>query len=453
MDIKELSKILLEDASYVDKLTDEQVELLRRGLNPYAVDVKQNKESFINISLVNWREQWLTRLVTVSTIGYMNRIADEWDPREDVAFGDKLMSETEVKAEREVIKRFLNRHFKYNPDHHVRSSYGENKADPERKPLAQVVADAKAALGPVSIDPKWFADESAGVAAQVAGFCVVANKFKDSMCQLLTSLGGSEAKDCEAIITKQTMELKERASAIGSKVAGIRAAETLRMVKNDPPVDLYHHMRRYMQNHYESLREVVDAVYNEKPDLEFCAIYYSHHKTQEEAKEFRIKNERDFKAEVFTLEPGVSILGPFKENRDRVDFYNKNMEVIKKLSEQMEADQKLGEDMMKKKIKNKKAKSVAEVGKDAPGLAQYTKDIGTIESLGTKQNLSSGEAEALAQAKQRKEMAEVPDDAIKVDVFYVDGTSDRSLKKTHFYTAAEAPKHMEEGSEFTTKYQ
>jgi hypothetical protein len=129
----------------------------------------------------------------------------------------------------------------------------------------------------------------------------------------------------------------------------LASADTLHAWKVDPPVDVFHQFDRYLTNHYEQIREVVEALYDEKPDFEYAAIVYDSFKTPEAAREYKIAHEGEFRSEVLTLEnSGVSLIGPFRENRQRVDFYNKHTEIMKRMMKQLESDHKLGKDLMEK---------------------------------------------------------------------------------------------------------
>jgi hypothetical protein len=47
-----------------------------------------------------------------------------------------------TKTARTIIRKFLNRNFNYNPDHHLRGSHSENKDDPERVPKNDAIRNA-----------------------------------------------------------------------------------------------------------------------------------------------------------------------------------------------------------------------------------------------------------------------------------------------------------------------
>jgi hypothetical protein len=147
---------------------------------------------------------------------------------------------------------------------------------------------------------------------------------------------------------------------------------------------------------------------------------------------------------------GITLVGPFKENRERVDYYNKHTEILKRMDEQREQDHKLGQDLVGKKSADQKKKSVAEMGPDDKGIAAYIDVSNTVRELGAKKSMTRKEQEKYYEALREKEAAEVPDDAIAVEVFIPEADG---LRKSIFYTQTEAPLHLQENSEFAEKYQ
>ena len=226
-------------------------------------------------------------------------------------------------------------------------------------------------------------------------------------------------------------------------MAGKLAAETADAYRVDPPADVFHHIGRYINNHYEQLREATTVLYAEKPDIEFAVMYYGTFKDEKSAIDHKHKNESLFVSTVYTIENGGwTLMGPFKKNRERIDFYNKNTEVLKRMFEQHEQDGKVVEDMLKRRVRKAKADNIVAAGPDDPGLSKYKEALGTVEKYGAKPALTKEERDELNKAIRVKENAEVPENAIQVDVFKTDESGNFSRDK--FYTEAEAPKFMED---------
>ena len=485
--LRELSKKLVENPESVNELEPEQSAEIRKFLNPLGAVIPA-KKTYANMTLVNWRERYLRRLHMTGFVGYLGRVAKEFVPEkelererkryekevESVKSGDKSQLDT-LKSEHETrmkiitstaqsfIEQFLNRNFDYNPDLHLRGSHSENPADPERKPKLEAIKEAiKTAESADSIEDKLNSKPDATYKYMRSHLLTTYQAALETMSTVknaiavLADAGNNTTADAQGILLKKYKQLKDITTDMKKIVEPIAAADTLSAWKMDPPVDVFHQFDRYLTNHYEQLNEVVTALYNEKSDIEYAVILYDAFKTPEAAREYRVQHDAEFRTEVFTVENGaVTLLGPFKENRQRLDFYNKNTEVLKRMMEQLEADHKLGKDLMEKQVKAKKRKNIEEAGPDAPGLAAYAKSMNVVQELGAKKVLTQDEMKQLAEAKSTanaiKEDLEVPDDAIQMDVFYPDANG--NLAKTKFYTQAEAPLHLQEGSQYAEQYQ
>ena len=262
-------------------------------------------------------------------------------------------------------------------------------------------------------------------------------------------------EDLQGILLKKYTSLTSSAQDMAPVVEPLAAADTIKAWDINPPAEAFHQIDRYFVNHYEQLCAVVAELYAERPDIEYGVVIHGVHKTAEEAANFRTQHRDEFKTEVFAVETGaVTLIGPFKENRESVEYYNKNTEILKLMQSQVEADHKLGEDLMKKRARFEKRKNINEAGGDEPGIKEYAKTINVVRDLGGKKVLTREEQDELVAAKKRadaiKQDYEVPDECIQVDVF--SPTADGKLMKSHFYTDAEPPVFLEEGSPYTNQY-
>jgi len=481
-ELRALGAKLASNPDSVYDLTPEQAIEVRKHLNPLG-NVISDKKSYANISLINWTSESMKKLYTTGLIGYVYRTLEEYEPEEEIERAERdlkkrletsdVADHDNIKREhaeyvkkltdtaRGIVRRFLNRNFRFNPDHHLRAAHSENSKDPERMPKDEAIRKAcDTGVKSTSVEaklnrdlPKTYEYLRSNMLATYQAAVEATTTLKAVLTTLLDPK--ISADDKQGILLKRYRQLDALCLDMKKIAEPLQAADTLSAWKVDPPVDVFHQFNRYLTNHYEQLRAVCSALYNEKPDMEYAIIYYNSFKTEDAAREHRVQHEAEFRTEVLTIEnSGVTLVGPSKENRGRVDFYNKNTEVMKRMMEQMETDHKLGKDLMEKQVKKKKKQNIAESGPDAPGLASYSKAVGTLQELGAKQVLTREEKDKLAAAIAEKEDAEVPDDAIQVDMFFpTEENGQQVMKKTKFYTQAEAPLHLQEGSQYHEQYQ
>nr|CAD5338215.1 pB602L [African swine fever virus] len=246
-----------------------------------------------------------------------------------------------------------------------------------------------------------------------------------------------------------------------------------------PPQDTFYKWNYYIEDNYEELRAATESIYPEKPDLEFAFIIYDvvDSSNQQKVDEFYYKYKDQIFSEVSSIQLGNwTLLGSFKANRERYNYFNQNNEIIKRILDRHEEDLKIGKEILRNTIYHKKAKNIQETGPDAPGLSIYNSTFHTdsgikgllsfkelknlekasgnikkareydfiddceekIKQLLSKENLTPDEESELIKTKKQLnnalEMLNVPDDTIRVDMWV---NNNNKLEKEILYTKAE----------------
>ena len=334
------------------------------------------------MSLINWKEKYLRKLHTTALIGYLYRTLEEYEPEQELEREKSRWSKEastalaedlpRLKKEHEerlrliattangIVEQFLNRNFEYNPDRHLRGAHAETAGDPER---ADKYNKIKSSVLNEEIDdklksrPENLYKYTRGVLLSTYQCAVETQDVVKSVSQLLEDPTTS-VEDKQGILYKKYNQLGEITTDMGKVARPLAELDTYGAFQVNPPVELSYNFDRYLTNHYEQLRDVVTAVYAEKSDIEYAVVLYDVHKTAEDAHNYRVQHKDEFRSEVFAVDnSAVNLIGPFKENRDRVEYYNKNTEVLKLMHSQLEADHKLGKDLMEKTVRREKAKT------------------------------------------------------------------------------------------------
>lgn len=259
-----------------------------------------------------------------------------------------------------------------------------------------------------------------------------------SSARVQTRLGQME--DVRQLLQKCRTRIDDAASIVGPYVAGKSVLEATNVLQVAPPADVFYHFSRYIDSHYEVLRILTDVIYQTPPGIENVVIYYDTFEDLDRAKEYIRVHEAEFRADPKIIENGgVTILGPFRENRDKVDFYNRNTEVLRVMMEQVARDHELGKDLTKSRLMNAKKKNLHETGPDDPGLDKYVAARNIISQFGKKPELSREDREKLIRAEQDRAEFETPDGALTMRVLAP--TLDENgvptdLKQTFFYAEA-----------------
>ena len=256
-----------------------------------------------------------------------------------------------------------------------------------------------------------------------------------------------------------------------------------------PPQDTFHRFRYYLEVNYEEIRTITEALYPERADLDWTLAIWeiiegrSEAEAQEKFTQWCERHQDEVISDIRALDIGKwTMLADFKKNRDRIDFYNKHTSVLKKIMDRHGEDKKMGQELMRNRIIQGKAKNIQEAGPDAVGLATYMQQnaggrSGLDKVISTEQmrrleaaNGNIHMAKELEQLDANREMLTrlkdiqrgrpldtneqtefdmltrqiklgeealtVPDGALQVDVFTHDAKSG-TMKKSHIYTKAE----------------
>ena len=260
-----------------------------------------------------------------------------------------------------------------------------------------------------------------------------------------------------------------------------------------PPQDTFHRWAYYTEVNYEELRTVTEALYPERPDLDWAIalwdVFEGDAKAVDAAFDKHCQRYQDeVPSAIKSLEfGGWSLLGDFKENRKKIQFYNSHTDILKRILDRHADDKRIGAELMRNRVRQAKAKNIAEAGPDAAGLVAYKRNqaekgqalggkgaekvispeemrrlekaggsvkaaqelefleglertIGLLTTAQQSRALTLAETEELARARgalpRAKEMADVPDDAIQVDVFTND-TKNGTFGRSAFFTKAD----------------
>lgn len=397
-------------------------------------------------------------------------------------------------AAKALVKGFLSTWLEYNPNAHVRKAHDEfvlasaavpglgeqpsDPADPERLPLAAVRASRPA-----------FASEADARAFEA---CTASPRLYNAAAHLLRNGAALEAVQAVCATEGGAERLRRYLFPVAAGSAARAAVDVV------PPQDTFHRWNYYTEVNFEELRSATAAIYHEKPDLDWALILYdtfegSPAEVDAAFADFRDKHQDDIISDIKGIDFGAwTLLGDFKENREKITFYNKHTDVLKRILDRHAEDKKLGQDLMRNRVRGLKAENIRRDGPDAPGLSDYQTQSagrGGVGAMGAEKVISREEMYRLERAKgdrraaqelevidqcrqtiadlseaakvrelrpeeaarlaaaqkdlvAAEEMIEVPDDAIQVDVWAHDGKG--PMEKTKFYTKAEAPEHTAE---------
>ena len=438
-----------EDLSELDK---DKILQMRKDLNPYGRTIA-GSDKWMNFSITQVSHEYWKKFLTTALVGFLHRMNDEWkvpagvpvvsvydylDDKTKLDTPDTVIQKNNTSMvydyefnrkwmeKRLIVKEFLEEMFQFNPDEHVRSAYRPNYKDDSRTMLDTMAA--RLAVRHLSTHDKEFKkqkeehDEEKNVKKKKIKKTIIG---KDGKKRVIVR----EVEEPRALPDKKPTnpDLLEQSAPKDTNLYDT-------VTNNIPPHDMFHRFKMYYTENYENLRDAVHALYVERPDLELAINPYSWHDNKDDAELFKKQHADEVIAEVFTVQSGKwNFFDTFKEQRDSVNFYNKNTIILEEMVKQIERDEKLGQDLMAKRVEKEKKKNIIEAGPDAENFKKWREENSDLQKLG---------------AKYVGDMADedMPDDSVQVDVWRL-AKGGLEITKDKFYSQAEAPTFVKEAQD------
>jgi hypothetical protein len=120
--------------------------------------------------------------------------------------------------------------------------------------------------------------------------------------------------------------------------------------RKEVPLDTFYYFTNYLENNFEALRDATRDLYGYKPDIEWAINIYKTVADNEEAKKYIDENRENTLLDLLSVQHGSwTYMGAFKENRERIDFYNKNTQILEQMIKLNAEEKKLGAELTRKK--------------------------------------------------------------------------------------------------------
>jgi hypothetical protein len=239
----------------------------------------------------------------------------------------------------------------------------------------------------------------------------------------------------------------------------VRKESTSELAENKVPADTFHRWRHYEEVNYDKYRKLTEEIYLIKANMDYVIDVYDCFETIEDAKSFQKMYQDQFIHDVITVKMNAWVfLASWAENKEKVDFFNKNTEILEQILQQVEKDQKTGNDLLKKRMTTTKRANVRKYGPSHKKIESvFNKALDESDKLIDEESANAlnkmdnpylpknwndlpKAATLLGEESlvRDDDTSNVPKGAVEVELFTVspDGTE---LKKSKIYTEAAAP--------------
>jgi hypothetical protein len=447
--IEDLIKELESNPDAINKMSEEELCEIEKKLNPYGSTI-YGDEKYTCLSFTNLREKYMTKLLTTGLIGFTYQMCKEHTVDEDSMdvkldtkdfvtikeHPDKHNTELKTKVFNQVYNEFILKETekKVKESEEKDEEYKESEEDKEK----------------LEIEAMNFANDYL-----VNCFKDVESIDLDRMESVRMQLCSEQAEAEKKVISKflnKLFKFDPNTHAVNSFSRERQTKDPERVfsrnedIYNNVPNDTYNRFQMYYDVNYDKLREAVMFLYNEKPDIEVALNVYDSFSTLEECNDFVEKNKSKVITSIYTLTNNKwNLLGSFKQNRERMNFYNKNTTILENIIKQQEDDAKTGKELLSKRVKKLKTRNVKRYGKDHPNFVKYKQQNldGVYDTTITKITeddegiLVESEVE-ISDTGSKIDSEGVPEDALEIKVTSINAAS-QEVKQSTIYTKAQDP--------------
>lgn len=432
---------LNQDPESVDSLTEAELEAVERRMYPYGSTIDGDKR-FTVMSVTYMRDEYYKKLLTTALVGFNYQLCAEWVPdlddledKVDPAQFTKTVYNTD-KDNKDLVnglyEQFIN-------EQNAKWAAADPPVEPTEDMLLQLSTDASAEVERVIADREVF-DNVAFATEQDNRLAAQGEKEREVIRRWLNTFfkydptGENTNASGSSFSRSRQMEDPERATLAPNEFT------------QETPASLHSAFRHFFDINFEKLRDATHYLYEEKPDMEFAVNVFDSFDTLAECEDYVDKHKSKVITNVITVTNNKwNFVGPFKENRDRVNFYNKNTQVLENMLKKREEDAKLGKDLLKNRISKKKIKNVKQYGKDHPHFLKYKKqvaigvydaDVSDIKE--TEDGLEVSHVVELSSTGSRIDEDGIPEDAVEIGVTSVN-LKTNTVQQSKVYTKAEDP--------------
>ena len=439
--ISDIIKDLETNPEKINEMSQEQVLEIEKHLSPYGATI-YGPEKYTCISFTNLKEKYMQKLLTTALIGFVYQMSNEHIVDEDeltaVLNKEEFMDDIE-NPNKHNTDHIRNLEYQYYEE--LKKEYVENNETKEDEETKELTEDEETDLR-IKVNQRIEAE-----------FCNTKVFNNERFLKKKEELINEQSQEEQVVINKFLNKLfKYDPNTHTTSVFNDDNEDPERQVNPDneftntiPPNDTYGRFNYYYDVNYEKLRQAVMYLYNDKPDTEVAINIYDSFDSIEECNDYIEKNQDNVICNLLNLTNYKwNLLGSFKQNRDRISFYNSNTKILENIMKQQEDDAKMGKVLLDARVRKKKVKNIKEYGKDHPSFLKYKQaNPNEITANGQQIEIDENKVTVTEEIEVSETGAKLDEDGVPSDCLEIGVTSinlkDNTIKTGKIYSKAEKP--------------
>lgn len=423
--IKNLFDELTKNPEKVDELSKDDIEALRRYNNPYGKSNRNdNTDGYCCVSITNLQQKFMEKMFMVAYTSFLFRVGDEYLIKEGYRYTDKnYVPKQNIKTELEdIIKPNNNAHL-FNRSDDLIKEFNSNRFNSFRRynnlynkgiELKEKIIKENKKLKSYE---KLVEDINSGFLRKRKIIENNNNLTDEEKIKEINNLRKLEIEEYKKSNVKGNM--KNKYEAIAKLLDEMNAhIDTMHKYKEnsvrkdinqflrynleynpevhlkldrdpigndkyrkslsvDPktklPAKVFKNFQLYFEANYEEILKEVEALWAYKPELENTInVLEDGFKTKEEADKYIEDNKDRFTVQVHCVKKGSPyFLSAYGANVDKVKYYNENTEILEAIEKRVQKEQKVGEELLKHRVKRLRKERTDDMGKEDENAVKY----------------------------------------------------------------------------------
>lgn len=305
------------------------------------------------ISYINWKDELMQRFYLLAVNAYIGRSIKELE-----------LNESMPAEEIAVVKKFFNEKLCFNAYKHV-----EEGLEPgvTREEIVKSLGFQLNNGYPTGFSDSLTEEQRGVLSSARDSIRAARNAVKE--CQRVISNTSAHYD----VLTRRLADIDAMNSKL-SNLLGDNSERVLEMLNHIPPVDNIHYFNRFCSDNWSVLRELTSKTFNVPKDMELTLWFHGASNTESGARTLlkQIHNQCTFGA-IIIGNKAPALIAPDLEPEEATVRFDASNDLINKIIDRAEKDQKIVEKITKKKIRSGRKKAILDEFKKDPNKREKTK--------------------------------------------------------------------------------
>jgi hypothetical protein len=322
--------------SLIDTLSEEDVKFLLTSSNPYKEPVVKSKLGYLLYSFVNFKDVFHKKLLQHSFEKFIKQAMIEYTPKDADKYPSEMVGDFAEHQKKNIVLHLVELY--KNDRNKLYSLY--LKMGPKFKELTDQLKEEGAVEEELDALDACTLDE-------------IAKKTKEELNIDLTR---------EEYVEQEISKINDFLD---------------HYLKED--ARFHRNFSNYVDVRYDELVKETEERFSMLSDIDYTIIPLESFQTLEECEQYKEKYGKLSTLDILCVKYNVfNLMAPIAQNREKIQYYNEQNSILKKMVDECQSDMKIGQQVMMQKMKNNGGRELP------PELQEYIDTFNSMDRLNVK---------------------------------------------------------------------